>query len=235
MGSRSRRNRQVDESMDVDEEPFGSRHQLMLQYLLHERMIKKVDLIRVHRDLFEGESELQSVLATITTKIKPLKMDIKQVICDLTGETYFVLFQTTGESFFPKCCIFTTSQLEFIKQIIIGIVLSTDGAVGKIQSINSCKTMSKSEAGDAIEYFVKEKIFMEVSKLGLCLSPLAVVEFEPYLRTGFDGNLLVCDLCKQLVFVGKTCDNCEQKVHLHCLDKWIKSERSECPLCHHKL
>uniref|UniRef100_A0A1B6EMM5 Non-structural maintenance of chromosomes element 1 homolog n=1 Tax=Cuerna arida TaxID=1464854 RepID=A0A1B6EMM5_9HEMI len=233
MGSRSRRNRieVQDELMDVDEDEYTIEHKLMVQYLLHERMTKKQDLVTIHKDLFKNRADLNEVLTIITNKINPLKLDIKQTKCDLTGETYFVLIHTTGESFFPRCCVFTKPQLEFLKQVLTGIVLSSEGAVGKIQAINTCKTLTKSEAGDILEKFVKEKILMEAAGHGLCLTPLAILEFEPFFRACFSDNLLVCDLCKQLVFIGKACDGCDQRFHLHCVDKWMKSKRSECPSC----
>uniref|UniRef100_A0A1B6IFR7 Non-structural maintenance of chromosomes element 1 homolog n=1 Tax=Homalodisca liturata TaxID=320908 RepID=A0A1B6IFR7_9HEMI len=233
MGSRSRRSgRELhDEAMDVDEDEFTSEHKLMLQYFLHERMATKVELVNIHKELFENRADLKDVLTTITSKINPLKMDIKETKCDLTGETYFVLIHTTGESFFPRCCVFTKPQLDFLKQVLTGIVLSSDGAVGTIPAINSCKTLTKSEAGDTIEKFVKEKILMETAGHGLCLTPLAVLEFEPFFKACFSGNLLVCDLCKQLVFIGKACDGCEQRFHLHCVDKWMKSKKTVCPSC----
>lgn len=198
---------------------------------MHTRMAKTVDLAKIHEKIFKGEESLSESLSSITTKIDALKMDIKQLKYDITGESYYVIIHTAGESFFPRCSIFSKSQLDFLKQVLTGIVLSNEGFIGKIQAINSCQALTKSDAQDTLHQFVKEKILMEVNGGTLCLSPLAVVEFEPYFNTCFSGNLSICDLCRQLVFVGRSCDGCSQKFHNHCATTWVTSKHTECPKC----
>lgn len=193
-------------------------------------MEKQIDLTNVHKKLFNDEESLSETLSVLTAKIGALKMDIKQLKCDLTGETYYVVIHTAGESFFPRCSLFSKSQLEFLKQVLNGMVLSDQGYLGKIQCLNSCESLSKSEADETLRMFVKEKILLEGNGF-LCLSPLAIVEFGPYFNTCFSGNLLTCDLCRQLVFVGTICQGCSQKFHKHCVNTWMTSKHTECPKC----
>lgn len=195
-------------------------------------MVTKMQLSQVHSKLFHDSESLSDSLQIITKKIDKLKMDIKEVKFDITGESYYVIVHTTGESFFPRCCIFSKPQLDFLKKILTSIVLSGNGMIGKIDALNSCKSMSKSDADEALLRFEEEKVLAETKEGGICLTPLAVAEFGPFFNSCFSDNLSTCDLCKQLVFVGKTCDKdtCGLKYHYHCVAKWMV-KRSVCPSC----
>ncbi|XP_054262258.1 non-structural maintenance of chromosomes element 1 homolog [Macrosteles quadrilineatus] len=234
MSSRSRKRHSggTQDLMEVDTDgSLSDEHQLLLQYLMHARMSKKMDVSRIHGKLFNDSENLKESLKIITSKINALKMDIKSVCCDVSGETYFVLIHSTGESFFPKSCMFSQSQLEFLKKLLIGIVLSESGMIGKIAALNSCTTLSKMEADNTLRQFVKDKIFLELPEGKLALSPLAIVEFEPFFRASLEDNLQSCELCRQLVFFGKVCPNCDQKFHRHCVYKWLESGHSDCSKC----
>lgn len=180
--------------------------------------------------MFNEREVLKESLAKIAEKINPLFMDIKEVKCDLTGETTFVLYHTTGESFFTRCSPFSKGQLEFLKQILVAIVLSDSGQVGRIEALNMCKTMTKSEADAALDLFAESKLLKVVKDRAYCLSPFAMVEFASFLNNSFSDNLHTCELCKELVFLGKMCDSCDNKFHYHCRRKWL-TNRSVCPKC----
>lgn len=195
-------------------------------------MVRKMELAKVHGQLFNDSESLSDSLQVLTKKIDRLKMDIKEVKFDITGESYYVIVHMTGESFFPRCCIFSKPQLDFLKKILTSIVLSNNGTIGKIDALNSCKSMSKSDADEALSLFEEEKILMEINEGKITLTPLAVVEFGPFFNSCFADNLSTCDLCKQLVFVGRVCDKdtCGLKYHYHCAAKWMV-KRSDCPGC----
>lgn len=187
-------------------------------------------LSQAHSRLFNERESLKESLAKINQKINPLLMDIKEVKCDLTGETMFVIYHTTGESFFTRCCPFSKGQLDYLKQILVAIILSDGGQIGHIEALNTCEGLSKSEADAALGSFLQAKLLSRVKGRAYCLSPLTVVEFAQFFNNSFPDNLHSCDLCKQLVFVGKTCQGCSNKFHYHCRRKWL-TNRSDCPNC----
>lgn len=194
-------------------------------------MVAEKDLESVHEKIFKGEEVLTDSISRITNNLDRLQKDIKQVKCDISGKKYYVFIDTAGKSFFPKCCLFTNPQLEYLKQVLTGIVLSTEGVVGKMEAINSCRGMSKSEADETLSLFVKEKILLEYEGGRLYMSPIAIVEFGPFFESCFSGNLTTCDLCKQLVFVATPCKGCGEGFHKHCVAMWLKNKHRECPKC----
>jgi len=68
------------------------------------------------------------------------------------------------------------------------------------------------------------------------LSPRTILELEPYLRSTFEDEVLICASCDRIVTKGLSCfvPECRGRLHEHCYTarkNAIKSRPLKCPSC----
>lgn len=215
-----------------ESETLPAEHKKFLQYMLYKRMPTKQDVGNVHKKLFPDKelSDMKDTIALCNSQIKDMSLDIQEVRCEVTGTVHYSLIPIVNHSFFKYSSAYTVQELEYFRDILNMIVTSQNGYMQSIDLLNSCTNISKFDCQNLIQRFIDDKYLMEKAPGQICLTPLAIAEFEPLLKEQLGDQLNTCDLCRKICVFGFMCVGCQSKFHNYCQQRWIK-KRSLCPKC----
>lgn len=224
-----------EEDSENESDEFATDYKKFLQYMLYKRMPTKQDVENIHKKLFPDSvtNDVKDTVALCNKKIKDLSLDIQEIRCEVTGTIHYALIPVVNHTFFKYSSAYTVQELEYFRNILNMIVTSHDGYMQSIDLLNSCTNISKFDCQNLIQRFIDDKYLMEKAPGQICLTPLALAEFEPLLKEQFEDQLDACDLCRKICVFGFLCVGCQSKFHNHCKQRWLES-RNLCPKCDKK-
>ncbi|XP_017754253.1 PREDICTED: non-structural maintenance of chromosomes element 1 homolog [Eufriesea mexicana] len=213
---------------------YSTQHKILLQALMNEGLLienKAKDLVI---KLFNND-KVSTIINQINEQLQPLNMLIKKAQCEITGQLYWILISTVLDEITRFQTEFSKGQLALLRAIFSEIITSDNGYIQSTTCLNLCSLpdvkLSKAEAEEFLDDIVKRK-WLSYKDGYYYMGVRSITELMPYFRATYGSNLNVCYLCKQVIFHGKKCSNCESSFHLYCLKRFIiVYNPMKCPNC----
>ncbi|KAF3427706.1 hypothetical protein E2986_08914 [Frieseomelitta varia] len=213
---------------------YNKEHKLILQTIMHDGFLSENKAKELIIKLF-NDNKVVPVINQINEKLQPLNMLIKRIQCEITGQLYWVLISTVLDEVTRFQTEFSKNQLALLRIIFSEIIISDNGCIQSTVCLNLCSSsdvkMSKADAENFLEDMVNRKWL--IYKDGYYYMGIrSITELMPYFKATYESNLNTCYLCKQILFHGKKCTNCETFFHLYCLKKFtMVCDPMKCPNC----
>ncbi|KAI4494192.1 hypothetical protein M0802_009061 [Mischocyttarus mexicanus] len=213
---------------------YSENHKIFLQTIMQEGVLHDEDGKELVIKLF-GNDKIKNVIFEINKNLKPLSMMIRTVTCEITGKTYLAIISTILQDMSSFQTQFPRTHLELFRKMLSEIILTNKGCVSSTECLNICSSVDskflKIDASQFLEYMVDKKwLLLKNGKYYIGVRSIA--ELMPYFKATYEDFLCPCNLCKEIVFFGQRCDNCEAKMHMTCLEKYAEVVNSlQCASC----
>ncbi|XP_012234365.1 non-structural maintenance of chromosomes element 1 homolog [Linepithema humile] len=213
---------------------YNNKHKIILQTIINEGALSEKCGKKLVKQLFDHD-RTGLILNEINKKLQPLYMTIKCTNCEVTGELYWVFASTLQDktaSYHPE---FSQAQLTLLRNIYSEIVTSNNGYASSTWCLNLCSSLhiqlTKADAEEFLSEIVKKKwLFCKNGKYFMGVRSIA--ELLQYFKDTYDDNLHTCALCKQALFHGEKCEECNTAMHIHCLKTCVTNQDDlQCPNC----
>ncbi|OXU22562.1 hypothetical protein TSAR_008035 [Trichomalopsis sarcophagae] len=218
---------------------YDNRHRTLLQAIMQGGAVLEHDASLICTKIFGERLNVASVAQSINEKLAPLAMAMKSGICEMSGEKYWSIVGTTHEESITVPSQFNTGQRAFLREIYSEIISADDGCISSTDCLNMSTTLdvklSISDADIFLKYLTKGK-WLLIKNGYVFMGVRSIVELMPYFRATYQDNFHNCTLCKEIVFHGQKCENCDKVFHYYCLAKYASMQNeSKCPQCRHTL
>ncbi|XP_003703522.1 SMC5-SMC6 complex component Non-SMC element 1 [Megachile rotundata] len=213
---------------------YGQKHKILLQTFMHEGLLDENKAKDLVIQLF-GNDNVSVIVNQINEQLQVLNMLIKKVQCEITSQVYWVVISTVLDEVTRFQTEFSKAQLALLRHVFSEIITSNNRCIQSTVCLNLCSSadvkLSKTEAEEFLGDIVTRKWL--VYKDGFYfIGPRSITELMPYFRATYEDNLSTCCLCKQVIFYGKKCGNCESLLHLFCLQRYAMIHNPmKCPTC----
>ncbi|XP_031832193.1 SMC5-SMC6 complex component Non-SMC element 1 [Nomia melanderi] len=213
---------------------YTKQHKILLQTIMHEGLLNENKAKDLVIKLF-NDDKVSLVINHINEQLQPLNMLIKRAQCEITGEFYWVFVSTVLDEVTRFQEEFSKAQLALLRNIFSEIITSSNGCAPSIFCLNLCSLsdvkMSITEAEEFLNDIVNRK-WLAYKNGNYYIGVRSITELMPYFRATYENNLSTCCLCKQVIFHGERCNNCQNLLHLHCLKRYAMIYNPvTCPTC----
>ncbi|CAK9815775.1 Non-structural maintenance of chromosomes element 1 homolog [Anthophora quadrimaculata] len=202
---------------------YSNNHKIVLQTFINEGFLSENKAKDLVIKLF-NDDEISIIVNQINQQLQPLNMLIRKTQCEITGQVYWVLISTVLDEVNRFQTEFSKAQLALLRTIFSEIITSNNGCIQSTACLNLCSSLdiklTKTDAEEFLDDMVKRK-WLAYKEGYYYVGLRSITELMPYFRATYEGNLSTCCLCKQVIFYGKKCDNCETFFHLYCLKRYI--------------
>ncbi|XP_050458680.1 non-structural maintenance of chromosomes element 1 homolog [Cataglyphis hispanica] len=217
---------------------YSKEHKIVLQSIMHEGALLENRVKELISKLFGHENTAQ-VLNEINAKLQPLYMIVKCINCEVTGHSYWVWASTVQDKtarFHPE---FSQAELALLRNVYSEIVTSNNGHVSSTWCLNLCSTLNVKLTKASAEEFLYEMVnkkWLACKSGKYYMGVRSIVELLQYLKDTYQDNLHICTLCKEVLFYGEKCEQCNTTTHIHCLKNYAMTRGGlECPNCHYPI
>lgn len=213
-------------------------HKIFLQAFMWKKICNSQevrDLFKKCHDIVNVEiGDLPVFVLKINSVLKPLNMAIHKGTDELTGESYYILINSNNNNISRLAPEYKVQELEVFKSITSSIVKSDDGRISSTDALNleiDAKILKK-DVNDMLQMFKRNGWLCE--KEGYYFfSTRAIAELQYFFRENYADFISSCKLCKNIVFQGSSCKNCNGKLHNHCKESYFTRAQA-CPSCNRK-
>uniref|UniRef100_UPI00358E8A5D non-structural maintenance of chromosomes element 1 homolog isoform X2 n=1 Tax=Myxine glutinosa TaxID=7769 RepID=UPI00358E8A5D len=216
-------------------------HRLFLQYLMVRPCVEAHECRKLQNECcnsFQEHNDLDSLekfVETINSNLIPLGfIEIRQGFSQ-EGNKVYALVNTAETEITLMASDYTESELEVFKTILEQVVVSSDGSVSSVRVLNrSDKIKGKKIKKDEVQVLLQRMVqdgWLFDNNGDISLSTRCVLEMEPYICRHYP-HVDKCLLCKRIALQGKTCAECNCKMHMYCAKTYMTPNRSTyCPQC----
>ncbi|OJT03133.1 Non-structural maintenance of chromosomes element 1 -like protein [Trametes pubescens] len=177
-------------------------------------------------------------VTSVNEALNPLDLEFAHLHDEVSGKEMYAVVNRKGDEIAQLATEYTATEIAYFKAVLEQIMLAPNesfcvSAMACLREVNSLKTnMTKSQAETTLSSFVARGWLLK-SKLGrYSLSTRTVLELQIYLRNTYEGELLDCTICMELVTRGIACytNQCKTRMHTHCFNNF-KRRHHQCPSC----
>jgi len=222
---------------------YQDRHRYFLQAIMVQRLVterKAQDIYQRACQLYNGDykaEDLMPCILLINEQLKPLSMEIRHGKSEDNGIKYFGLVNTFEDEHSKMATDFSANEISLFKKVLESILMSNDGHVSSMLSINLGSGLpikiNPTTAEALLANWVNEKWLTEVDG-NISLGPRTIIELGVYLKKIYTDDIPDCKLCMDIVVKGQTCENCGVRLHLYCSSIYFKGRPQntrKCPGC----
>jgi len=178
-------------------------------------------------------SRLAEFVNTINIHIRPLHLEIKKIVNEVTEVHCYALANNAESDITRLSSDYSVNELEFFKKLVEAVVESEGGCISSTEALNLTedleRKMTKKDAQDLLEKLEKSKwVFQDKGQI--YLSPRSILELDKYIQDQFPAMATKCNLCNRLCITGKNCPRCDVKLHNHCAARYFNGQSDNiCP------
>ncbi|XP_066593821.1 non-structural maintenance of chromosomes element 1 homolog [Prorops nasuta] len=208
-------------------------HKMFLQSLMEETAMKMDVANSLAFTLFNHHKAAKEI-AVINQVLDRVKMMIKKMVCDVTGHCYWVLVNTVTDETKILFKPFSKAQTNFIRDTLTEIGMSSEGFKSNMDILNFCSKLKLSMAeGQMLLDNLVENKWLVVHEGQYYIGVRSKGQLMPFFKSTFgEDNISSCPFCKQTIFYGINCINCESLIHLSCLANFAKTQTTvDCLKC----
>ncbi|XP_033112420.1 non-structural maintenance of chromosomes element 1 homolog [Anneissia japonica] len=218
-------------------------HRLCLQSFMTRGMMSEDEVKRLHRhacthcQVYHVENGHKPFIQIINTNIKPFSMEIRNCKNEDDGSLVYVLVRTAESDICKLISDYHASELVLFQKTIDLIVENNTGTASSTDCLNitlpNSNKMSKKDAQIVLDKFVADK-WLQVNQGQISLTPRSMLELKRYLRDIYPDDITDCNICRDIVLKGNSCNNgnCTVRLHFHCCrDYFHGRSNANCPGC----
>ncbi|XP_014213566.1 non-structural maintenance of chromosomes element 1 homolog [Copidosoma floridanum] len=214
---------------------YDDRHRTFLQAIMQGGAVSGEDATVLCYRIFNERISVERVAGLINDKLSPIAMAMKAGTCELTGQTYWSVVGTTHEDAVMLPSEFSKAERAFLRAVYSEIINSEDGYISSTECLNLTGTLdmkfSLSEADKFLKKVAAHK-WLHLKDGSVFIGVRSIVEMMPYFRATYADNFHNCRLCKEVLFAGQKCPNCEEMYHNYCVAKYTAMQKTnQCPNC----
>ncbi|KAG5438003.1 hypothetical protein PCANB_000350 [Pneumocystis canis] len=252
---------------------FTDVHRVLLQCFISKKSIlqeKAVNLLLIIISIHENSSidsvsidknTLELYISDINNAIIALDLEIQKTIDQSSGIVIWILVNTSPDVFSQLSTNYTSSELEFFKQLLDYILVKSNTCQLEVFAITSIQALteaclrsvglSKISAEASLAAFVEEGWLSKTiygTRVYFTLSPRSLLEFYPIIKmyiddpknefdhesSGITSLLKRCKVCHNIVTLGFRCSsmNCPTRFHEYCFKTYMIRQKDKlCPDC----
>ncbi|XP_050312296.1 non-structural maintenance of chromosomes element 1 homolog [Anthonomus grandis grandis] len=209
-------------------------HRHFVQYMLQKGAVPQEQAVEYCKNLPGGSvrdlTQLRVLILTINRHISAQFFKISNVTCEVTNRDTLVWTNLKDDSIAKCAKTFKPIELEYFNVLLQQLANNEDHHLKYAASLNMTSTLTSAYSlskGEAIlSKWIEQGFFILQDGL-IYLGPRTIVEFGSSFKShGYE----CCNLCSELVFIGKTCSACHRTLHSYCLLKYLANQDS-CPCC----
>ncbi|XP_069544276.1 non-structural maintenance of chromosomes element 1 homolog isoform X1 [Brachyistius frenatus] len=223
---------------------MGDGHRRFLQTMMANGIVDEPEAKKLYQFCCQKHNtqcapdRLDHFIDTINSKLQPMFMQIRKGISENNGDQYYALVNMAETEVTRMSSDYADNELELFRKTMDLIVGSESGTASSIDILNSADTMStkklkKSETEHLLHRLVHDRWLSE--KRGeYSLSTRCIIEMEPYIRTMYQDQVKLCQICHNIALQCQICENpsCGIKIHNPCVAKYFKGRQEpRCPAC----
>ncbi|XP_043482399.1 non-structural maintenance of chromosomes element 1 homolog [Leptopilina heterotoma] len=214
---------------------YSKKHKAFLQVFLQNGIISAHEARGIAVKIFDNTDTVDSHALLINIQLQIVNMALKSVKCEHTGEEFWVLVSTILDDSTKFQQEYTHAQLELLRKIYAEIITSATKSVSGTDCLNFCTTLENRLSKHDGEDFLNEMIakqWLYCSNGIFYMGARSIAEQLLYFKSTYDDALANCVLCKQVIFYGHTCQECNHIIHNHCLFNYARIQKPlKCPQC----
>ncbi|XP_011305379.1 non-structural maintenance of chromosomes element 1 homolog [Fopius arisanus] len=207
--------------LDIDTQSF-------LQVLMTKGVMSQEDVAREIVFIF-GDNIVEGQIQMINEKIAPYNFVIKSANCELSGMKYWIFTANVMDKVMNYPGRFTRVQLEYVRKVFSEIINSEEGYISTITCINVRSQMtgqlSATEAESTLTMMI-DQMWVHQQGDNVYMGVRSVGELMPYFRESYADGLNACLMCRNTIFHGYRCENCQGVSHLYCIAKAVKYQKN---------
>lgn len=223
---------------------MGDSHRRFLQTMMSSGIIDEQGAKKLHQYCCESDraqhdpDRLDDFIDTINSKLQPMFLQIRKGMSEDNGLQYYALVNTAETDITRMSSDYADNELELFRKTIDLVVSSENGKASSTDILNSADTLTtkklkKSETEHLLNRFVQDK-WLNVKRGEYTLSTRCIIEMEPYIRSMYQDQAKLCQICHYIALQCQICENpvCGIKIHNPCVARYFKGRAEpRCPAC----
>ncbi|KAF0037626.1 hypothetical protein F2P81_010500 [Scophthalmus maximus] len=189
---------------------MGDGHRRFLQTMMANGVVDEQGARSLHQHCCEthntqyARDKLDDFIAAINSKLQPMFMQIRKGMSEDNGQQYYALVNMAETDVTRMSSDYADNELELFRKTMDLIVGTESGKASSTDILNSADTLTtkklkKSETEHLLNRLVHGQWLSE--KRGeYTLSTRCIIEMEPYIRTMYQDQVKVCQICHNIAF-----------------------------------
>ncbi|KAI0636855.1 Nse1 non-SMC component of SMC5-6 complex-domain-containing protein [Trametes polyzona] len=227
---------------------------LFLQAILSRRILSQKLAAKIWEKCIDAVKEVNETLdieyradrqswdnfvTSVSDALSPLDLEFTHMHDEVTGKEMYAVVNRRGDEIAQLATEYSATEIAFFKAVLEQIMLAPNesfcvSSLAALREVNSLKTnMTKSQAETTLGSFVARGWLLKSKKGRYSLSTRTMLELQTYLRNTYEGELLECTICMELVTRGVACftPQCKTRLHTHCFNGYKRRQQMICPSC----
>ncbi|KAI0780812.1 Nse1 non-SMC component of SMC5-6 complex-domain-containing protein [Trametes elegans] len=226
---------------------------LFLQAILSRRVLSQNLAAKIWKKCIEAVKEANETLdieyhgdrnswdnfvAGVNDALNPLDLEFVHVHDEVSGKEVYAVVNRKGDEIAQMATEYSPVEIQYFKAVLEQIMLAPNesfcvSSLAALREVNSLKSsMTKSQAEATLNSFVAKGWLLKSRAGRFSLSTRTILELQQYLRNAYEGEILECTICLELVTRGIGCftPQCKTRLHTHCFSNY-KRRHGQCPSC----
>ncbi|XP_059474972.1 non-structural maintenance of chromosomes element 1 homolog [Neocloeon triangulifer] len=185
-----------------------------------------------------AEKAISKFIEQINSKIEPLNLSIKLVVCESTNKKFYIL-HTLSDNELTKTIAgrqWGRNERAVLKTVIKAVCKSPSGKVSVSACARECADLpdkiKRNDVTKILQKLISQNWLCEVGDQ-IYIGPRALAEIKRYLMDEFEDQAGTCKLCHEMTLRGPSCPSkCGVRVHQSCLELYFsKGASKKCMGC----
>ncbi|KAI0256768.1 Nse1 non-SMC component of SMC5-6 complex-domain-containing protein, partial [Lactifluus subvellereus] len=177
-------------------------------------------------------------LAGLNKSLDPLDLELSRTRNEVTGKETYALVNRRDDEIARIASDYSPLEISYFKALIEQIMLSPNSSysissLAALREVNTLTSpMTKTQAESVLASFVAKGWLLKSKKGRFSLSPRALLELQPYLKSTYPDEVVDCTICLEILTRGHACprSNCKVRMHDACYERYRRSS-GKCPTC----
>ncbi|KAI0807463.1 Nse1 non-SMC component of SMC5-6 complex-domain-containing protein [Fomes fomentarius] len=226
---------------------------LFLQAILSRRILsqklaakiweKCIDAVKAANDTLnidyrEDRASWDSFVTKINDALNPLDLEFSRLHDEINGTEMYAVVNRKGDEIAQMATEYSALEITYFKAVIEQIMLAPNesfcvSSLAALREVNSLQSsMTKSQAEATLNSFVAKGWLVKSRRGRYSLSTRTILELQSYLRQTYEGEIIECTICMEIVTRGIACytPQCKTRLHNHCFNNYRRRNHA-CPAC----
>jgi len=193
------------------------------------------DTVQINTNGADGWGEF---LASVNKSLDPLDLELSRIRNEVTGKDVYALVNRREDEIARIASDYSPLEIAYFRALVEQIMLAPNSSysissLAALREVNTLTSpMTKTQAESVLASFVAKGWLLKSKKGRYSLSPRALLELQPYLKSTYPDEILDCTICFEILTRGRACPraNCRVRMHSACYEAYRRSN-SKCPAC----
>ncbi|KAF8343941.1 Nse1 non-SMC component of SMC5-6 complex-domain-containing protein, partial [Cantharellus anzutake] len=196
-----------------------------------------------------SEDYFNDMVVQTNRSLEPLGLAFRRGDSEVDGRVFWAITNDKGDEIAQMATQYSPNEVAYFRQLASctaveqimtapneTFCVSSLAALREVSSLTTRGNMTKAQAEIVLQSFVVRGWLLKSRHGRYSLSPRTILELEPYLKSTYEDEVLLCASCDRIVTKGLSCfvPECRVRLHEHCFNarkKAAKSRPLKCPSC----